>query len=47
MVVGRLVEMGGVTGAGVLGYGHCGSMVLYCAMERSQNLMGKETVVGV
>lgn len=50
VVLGGVVDADGITGAGVLGiveYGHCRSRVLYCAIERSQNLRDREMVVGV
>lgn len=50
VVLGGVGETGRVTGAGISGvllYGHCRSRVLYCAMDKSQNLRGKEMVVGV
>ena len=50
VVLAWVGEIGGLTGAGVSGvlsYGHSRSRVLYSATERSQNLRGKEIVVGV
>lgn len=50
VVLGGVGDTVGVTGAGGSGVdwcGHCKSKVLYSAMERSQNLRGKEMVVGV
>lgn len=50
MTLGGLGETdweGGVGITGMPSYVHRGSTVLYCATERSQNLRGKEMVVGV
>lgn len=50
MMLGGLRKTGRFNGAVIsegLSYEHCGSTVLYCAVDRSQNLKNKEMVLEV